>query len=83
MCKLCAWQTIALAVTIFQFSTAELVRDLIIGFVPDEWLHGAMTAYQKVMRTFCRKTRRVVADVITRQQRCLISPEIENNSKLI
>ncbi len=24
----------------FLFSTPELVRDLIIGFVPDEWLHG-------------------------------------------
>lgn len=24
----------------FLFSTPELVRDLIAGFVPDEWLHG-------------------------------------------
>ena len=24
----------------FLFSTPELVRDLIIGFVPDEWLHS-------------------------------------------
>ena len=24
----------------FLFSTPELVRDLILGFVPDEWLHG-------------------------------------------
>jgi hypothetical protein len=27
----------------FLFSTPELVRDLIIGFVPDEWLHSACT----------------------------------------
>ena len=24
----------------FLFSTPELVRDLILGFVPDEWLHS-------------------------------------------
>ncbi len=22
------------------FSAPELVRDLVIGFIPDEWLHG-------------------------------------------
>ena len=33
----------------FLFSTPELVRDLILGFVPDDWLHGLdYTTLEKV-----------------------------------
>jgi hypothetical protein len=49
----------------FLFSTPELVRDLIIGFVPDEWLHRLdYSTLEKVPGTFVSEDFRDRADDI-------------------
>jgi predicted transposase/invertase (TIGR01784 family) len=47
------------------FSTPELVRDLIIGFVPDEWLHSLdYTTLEKVPGSYVTEDFRDRADDI-------------------
>ena len=47
----------------FLFSTPELVRDLIIGFVPDDWLHGLdYTTLEKVPGSYITEDFRNRAD---------------------
>ncbi len=49
----------------FLFSTPELVRDLIIGFVPDEWLHSLdYTTLEKVPGSYITEDFRNRADDI-------------------
>ena len=49
----------------FLFSTPELVRDLIIGFVPDEWLHSLdYTTLEKVPGSYVSEDFRNRADDI-------------------
>ena len=47
----------------FLFSTPELVRDLIMGFVPDEWLHSLdYTTLEKVPGSYVTEDFRNRAD---------------------
>ncbi len=47
----------------FLFSTPELVRDLIIGFVPDEWLHSLdYTTLEKIPGSYITEDLRSRAD---------------------
>ena len=49
----------------FLFSTPELVRDLILGFVPDEWLHSLdYTTLEKVPGSYISEDFRSRADDI-------------------
>ena len=49
----------------FLFSTPELVRDLILGFVPDEWLHSLdYTTLEKVPGSYLTEDFRSRADDI-------------------
>lgn len=49
----------------FLFSTPELVRDLILGFVPDEWLHSLdYTTLEKVPGSYVSEDLRNRADDI-------------------
>ena len=49
----------------FLFSTPELVRDLILGFVPDEWLHSLdYTTLEKVPGSYITEDFRSRADDI-------------------
>jgi hypothetical protein len=49
----------------FLFSTPELVRDLILGFVPDDWLHSLdYTTLEKVPGSYVSEDFRHRADDI-------------------
>ena len=49
----------------FLFSTPELVRDLILGFVPDAWLHSLdYTTLEKVPGSYITEDFRSRADDI-------------------
>ena len=56
------WQTSTRSYK-FLFSTPELVRDLIIGFVPDDWLHSLdYSTLEKVSGSYITEDFRNRAD---------------------
>lgn len=71
----------------FLFSTLELVRDLIIGFVPDEWLHSLdYTTLEKAPGSYVSEDFRHRADDIvdfsfySKLQLISASPEVSSRT---